>query len=429
MLDYAIKELKRRKRGYLLNALVISLVTVLIITLNSLGIAYKEAARLPFEDVESTIIVQRNGNVPENISGIVLSCSLAPIRQGFIPRISEIDGVRNVSSALFLWAFDEDHFKRVLGVNWNDNFGKRLESKLIDGRVVGTDLEILIEKTYAQQYSLGVGQEVKISGRSYAVAGIVQTSGNEVVASDIYFDLREAQGMAYESVNLQETELFNRTDVNIIFVDTGQSNIRAVTQEIKRILSGGNANTGKTPLGATIGTYNISTPESFEGQVSGLFQMSAKLAWIISLVTLVGAALIIARSMLHTILERRKEFGIMKTVGFTNRDIQGQILVETSSQLLAGFLAGLVFSAIAVAALAHTTISISIPWELTAYPHFLLSDPNAANIVQTHFLPIEFEPVYALASFLVILVIGLATASLATRQVNRLRPMEVLRYE
>jgi ABC-type antimicrobial peptide transport system permease subunit len=425
----AIKELTRRKKLYLLNVIVIGLVVAMIITLNSLAAAYKDASRLPFEDIQGTIVIQRNGNVPINTTGVLLSCSLAPINQQVIPQISAFNGVRNVSSALSLWVFDPDYFKRILGVNWGDNFGKKLSSEVIEGMVPRTNQEILIEKTYAQQHGLVVGKAIESSGQSFTVTGIIRTSGNEIVAADVYLNLAAAQQMAYQSENLQAVEAFEKTDVNIIFVDTAQTEIKPVTQLIKDMLNNDLAAAGQTPLGQTISSYNIYTPQSFENQISSIFKISDKLTWIISLVIFIGAALIIARNVLRSITERRKEFGIMKSVGFRSWDVQREIFVETTLQASIGFVIGLIISAVVIGILSRTTISISIPWELTAYPHFLLANPEDANVVQTHFLPIKFVPIYVLASFATVIVVGVLAAFLATWRVNGLKPMEVLKYE
>ena len=429
MFYYAIKELLKRKKLYLLNIMTISLVTLMVITLNSLATAYREAARLPFEDIQGNIIIQRNGNVPETTSGVLLSCSLAPIPQELVSQIIKIDGVKDISAALSLWVFDPDNFKRVSGVDFHDNFGKKLTAKLIDGSIPNTDNQILVEKTYAQKYSLEVGQETTISGQHFTVAGIVGTAGNEVMASDIYLNLGAAQEMAYQSKNLQQVETFNKTDVNIIFVNVSQPDLKTVTQNIKEIVTDSGINAGKTPLGQTIGSYNIYTPQSFENQISTVFRISDKLTWVISLILFIGAAIIVARNALRIILERRKEFGIMKTVGFKNRDIQIEVNLETFILILTGFFAGLILSAIAVVALSHTTVSIAIPWELTAYPHFLLSNPSEANVTQMHFLPIKLEPLYVFASFAIIMAVGLATSFLSVWQINKLKPMEVMRHE
>jgi len=429
MFYYALKELLKRKKLYLLNIMTIGLVTLMVITLNSLATAYREAARLPFEDIQGNIIIQRNGNVPETTSGVLLSCSLAPIPQELVSQIIKIDGVKDISAALSLWVFDPDNFKRVSGVDFHDNFGKKLTAKLIDGSIPNTDNQILVDKTYAQKYSLEVGQETTITGQHFTVAGIIGTAGNEVMASDIYLNLAAAQQMAYQSKNLQQVETFNRTDVNIIFVNVSQPDLRTVTQNIKGILTDSGINAGNTPLGKTIGSYNIYTPQSFENQISTVFRISDKLTWVISLILFIGAAIIVARNALRIILERRREFGIMKTVGFKNRDIQSEINLETFFQILTGFFAGLILSAVAVVALSHTTVSIAIPWELTAYPHFLLSNPSEANVTQMHLLPIRLEPLYIFASFAIIMAVGLATSFLSVWQINKLKPMEVMRHE
>ena len=429
MFYYALKELLKRKKLYLLNIMTIGLVTLMVITLNSLATAYREAARLPFEDIQGNIIIQRNGNVPETTSGVLLSCSLAPIPQELVSQIIKIDGVKDISAALSLWVFDPDNFKRVSGVDFHDNFGKKLTAKLIDGSIPNTDNQILVDKTYAQKYSLEVGQETTITGQHFTVAGIIGTAGNEVMASDIYLNLAAAQQMAYQSKNLQQVETFNRTDVNIIFVNVSQPDLRTVTQNIKGILTDSGINAGNTPLGKTIGSYNIYTPQSFENQISTVFRISDKLTWVISLILFIGAAIIVARNALRIILERRREFGIMKTVGFKNRDIQSEINLETFFQILTGFFAGLILSAVAVVALSHTTVSIAIPWDLTAYPHFLLSNPSEANVTQMHLLPIRLEPLYIFASFAIIMAVGLATSFLSVWQINKLKPMEVMRHE
>ena len=46
--------------------MVIVLVVVLLITLNSLGVAFKEASRLPFENIHSSIIIRSWVRVTEN---------------------------------------------------------------------------------------------------------------------------------------------------------------------------------------------------------------------------------------------------------------------------------------------------------------------------------------------------------------------------
>ena len=427
MIGYALKELRKRKRKYLLNIMVISLVVVLLITLNSLGIAFKEASKLPFENIHSSIIVQRNGNVPENTSGAVTPCSLAPIKGEYLSQINKIDGVKGISYGLFLWVFDKDDFKRTLGVNWNDDRGKIIGSELIEGSLPQSNSDALVERDYAQQHGLKLDQKMKVSGTDFTVSGIVETSGKDVVSSDVYVNLSSAQSLAYNSKNLQDTEKFNRNDINIIFVDADQTKVKEVTDNMKALFSSPASNGGKTPTGQTTGAYSIYTPESFESQISSLFLMSDRLIFAVSLVALIGAVLIVIKSMSHTLMERRKEFGIMKAVGFSSKDIQREVAAETLLQAIIGYGIGVAMSLVAIFALAKTTVSIAIPWEMSPYPHFLTSNPNLIAPVQTYPFPIRFEAVYPAEVLIAVFALSLLTVLVLTRYISpRVAPKEVV---
>ena len=119
----------------------------------------------------------------------------------------------------------------------------------------------------------------------------------------------------------------------------------------------------------------------------------------------------------------------MKSIGFTKKDIQKEIGMETILQVFAGYILGIIVSFITILLLARTKISISIPWELNPYPHFLASNPNLVDTVQTYLLPIQFQPAYAILSFVVVIIIGILTAIITTNQINKLKAMEVLKNE
>jgi putative ABC transport system permease protein len=228
---------------------------------------------------------------------------------------------------------------------------------------------------------------------------------------------------------LQATERFSETDVNVVFVDVDQVNLKQVSQRLNNILSVGQSTGGNTPTGQVIGSYSIYTPTSFENQISSVFKLSDQLTLILSLIVPIGAILIIANSSSHTLLERRREFGIMKAVGFRNRDIQQVVFSETLLQVLIGYVAGLILSFIVIALLARTTVSVNVPWEVGGYPHFLLPNPNLAGTVLTYLLPISFQVTYALLSGAIVVAIGLLTTMILARRINGLKAMEVLRYE
>ena len=202
-----------------------------------MGTAYKDASKLPFQEIRSNIIVQRNGNVPENTSGAVCSCSLAPIRYSYVTNVSKVEGVTDVSYGLLLWVFDQDHFKRVFGVNYDDTFGKNLNAKLIEGVMPRADTDALVDRNSAEQYHLSTDQIVTAGGKNYTITGIIKNAGKELISSDIYVNLDSARRLAYNSKNLQAAEPFEKNDVNVIFVGAEQRKIADVSKYVNEILN------------------------------------------------------------------------------------------------------------------------------------------------------------------------------------------------
>jgi ABC-type antimicrobial peptide transport system permease subunit len=146
-------------------------------------------------------------------------------------------------------------------------------------------------------------------------------------------------------------------------------------------------------------------------------------------VTLIGSIVIIFQSTSQVVLERKKEFGVMKAVGFRNVDIKKEIRAEIFFQILIGFIIGLVLSYVLISLLAQTKISINIPWELNPYPHFLSSDPASVKTVQDYSLPIAFNRALILISFMIVFSVGFLTSEIILNRINKIKAMEILRYE
>ena len=116
---------------------------------------------------------------------------------------------------------------------------------------------------------------------------------------------------------------------------------------------------------------------------------------------LLAGAVIIANAVALAMLERRREIGIMKSVGYASRSVLSQVLFENA---LLGGLGGL--SAIALVALATTLLG-----KLAFKTDLGVSAPLSITII--------------LASALLAAVVSGLVAWAPTR----VRPLEVLRYE
>ncbi len=127
---------------------------------------------------------------------------------------------------------------------------------------------------------------------------------------------------------------------------------------------------------------------------------------IVMLLSVAGLALlagviIIANAVALAMLERRREMGILKSVGFTSRTVLGQVLLENG---LIGGLGGL---------LAMICVTLAL---------FILSKV----VFKTDFgvgVPITLAMVFGT------MLLAMITASLVAWRATRVRPLEVLRYE
>jgi len=428
MLKYILKNLFKRKRKYILSMLVISSVVLLFIVMNSLSIAYKKASELPFKNIQNSIVIQKSGNVPEETKGAVLPCSMTAIKSDYLKIIASISGVKNISSGLFLWVFDKDYFKRVMGVDWESSLGKKIISGIIAGSSPKSIHEVLVEQTFSSRNNFAVGDKIDIAGNNYSITGIVQMTGKNIVESDYYADLRKIQETAYNSIDVQKTEKFEPDDVNIIFVDADLMQINNAAESLNKILAASDKH-GFTPTGKALGTFTITTPKSFESQISSFFFLSDKLMLLILITIIAGAILIIISSLNHNVIERTKEFGIMRAVGYTNINIQKIIISETFILLITGYLTGIIASLAVIYFLSKMNVTITIPWELNPFPHFLLSSPSQADTIQSYLLPIKFQLQYAITGFFISLAMGILTIAFTLRTINKFKVMEVLRHE
>jgi putative ABC transport system permease protein len=121
----------------------------------------------------------------------------------------------------------------------------------------------------------------------------------------------------------------------------------------------------------------------------------------IAALALLAGIIIIANAVGLAMLERRREVGIFKSVGYTSRTVLGQVLLENG---LIGGLGGLL-------AMALVTLLI-----------FVLSKVVFKTSLAVG-VPITVAIVFGT------MALAMITAALVAWQSTRVRPLEVLRYE
>jgi ABC-type antimicrobial peptide transport system permease subunit len=414
-LRYLRNELYYQKRRTLAAVIGLSIGIALLVILNALSMAYRSAARVPLQEIGADVTVQRSGNVPKDLTGAVFPCSAVTIRNEEVKKIETLPGVRGVGKAVILWVFDPKRAWIVLGIDEQSPVGPSiLRNSVVQGRFLKEGKpEALVEVSYARQYGIKVGGTISVAKRDYPVVGLVDASrAAKIAVANVYLPLSEAQSLAASSPQVQAVSPFTPVDVNLLFIKADEGRIAELSSALRTMM-------GKD---ATIGT-----PESFLKLLGSLFALSDKFTLAASLIAILVAVLIAFKTMAGNIVEREREIGVLKAVGWNNRNVVTQILAESVVECFMAGILGLLIALVAAYGLSFLKIHIPIPWEMSPRPHFL---PGGGDqLFNTLRLPVHVP--WTLASFAVVLsvVVGGVTGALLGRNISRIKPSEVLRHE
>jgi len=412
---YLVRELYHQKRRTLTAILGLSIGIALLVILNALSMAYRQAAHAPLKEIGADITVQRPGDVPKDLAGAVFPCSAVTIRKEEVEKIQSLPGIRGMGKAVLLWVFDTKQAWIVLGIEQNNTIGPAvLRSAVTEGRFLDDGKsEALVEAAYARQFGIRVGDMVSVNGSKFSVVGLMDASrAAKIAVANLYMSLADAEGLAASSKNLQTVSPFAPGDVNLLFIKADQEKITPLAASLKEIL-------GKKAT--------VATPESFLKLLGSLFALSDKFTLAASLIAIIVAVLIAFKTMAGNIAERAREIGVLKAVGWTNRNVVAQLLAESVVQCFLAGILGLLIALVVTFGLSFMKVNIPIPWDMAPNPHFL---PGGGDqIYKTLRLPVHIP--WTLASFAVLLsiFIGGLTGGLLGRHVAKIKPSEVLRHE
>ena len=199
--------------------------------------------------------------------------------------------------------------------------GPLSSSEVVSGRsFASTDAKArvaLVDKAYAKQESLKVGDTVKVSGKKFEIVGIV-TSSSGTSSSNVFIPLAWAQKLSD-----------NTGKVNQIYVRaTSADQIPAVKTAIKSVMP----------------KATVTTSEDLANQVSGSLSSASSLAdrlgkWL-AVAALVAAFLVASLLTVSAVSRRVREFGTLKALGWRSPRIVGQVLGESTVQGVAGGIIG-----------------------------------------------------------------------------------------
>jgi len=249
-----------------------------------------------------------------------------------------------------------------------------------------TGIAVLGYKIATERFDkeIHVKNKIKFRDKDFRVVGIVESLGNDDDDTSVWIDTKDFR------------ELFNKPDeVNMI--------------ELK-IKDGLDPNDAALKIEERLSrfrddeSFQVITPEQILDQIGGLLDIIQIVLGGIAAISLVVGGVGIMNSMYTSVLQRKKEIGIMKSVGATNRDIVLLFVVEAGFIGLIGGVLGAAFG---------SAIALGVGY-VAAQSGFAL-------------LSVKISPLLLLFGLVFALVVGMAAGALPAMQAASLKPAEALR--
>ena len=214
-----------------------------------------------------------------------------------------------------------------------ENLTTRFDKKIIDGNTFSDNAasEAILGKGLAKVLEADLGDEVIIVSQAadgsiandlFKIIGIVD-SGDEISdRMSLYLHLQDAQELFV---------LYNQIHEIAIVIDD-LDNVDKLTSEIRTKLN--NAELSVDPWQEFAKSFYYAMQADLEG------------LWIMLLVVMIIVAVGVLNSVLMTVLERTREYGVQRAIGTRPRQIFWQVILEVNVVAVASIVIGIVISVI-----------------------------------------------------------------------------------
>jgi putative ABC transport system permease protein len=440
--SYVLKELRHHHNRTLVNILGIGIGIALFVSINAVSTAYQKAVSLPFKNLGADIVVQRpekravdSGQPPASMRGIRLPFSNQLLPSQDLEKLKRIEGVDSMASSLLLWEFNKGGFRTIMGVDLTQpSLGPvKVKDWLKEGRFPQKEGEVVLEKHYAKFHHTQIGGTVEINGRLFSVVGLLEIKeGSQIASANIYLPLQDAQnllGAGLGGVNPVRNSSEALNPAGIILKSNPAVEQRGIISNgvnivYLRLKNPSLLSQVKTSIARQLNGVSVTSSDSSLELMGGVSRISDQFSFIVSLIALGGAVFLIVKAMLSNLVERSREIGILKAVGWTERDVQKQLMGEVFLQSLVGGVFGILMGYFFSYLLGFLSIPVSTPWELNLLPAFAKDTAAAAQTVR---LPVSISAGLTAISLALSLVAGGMASYVMGKRTARMKPAEILR--
>jgi len=338
MLDIALKNVFRQKARSILTLLGIALGIGLILALGSIGQGLNQQIAQQFGNVGAVIDVRDQTDDTSGVSSGISQDAIDELQswpevESVVPvgtyRITRgfrgggfggggfgLFGRGSSSSTVVFTGVNPDDQDYLIGESIEATEGRKLDTS-DDGSTV-----VLLGYTTSQNQNLNVGDEIEYDqtvntttdSYYFLVVGILEETGDSSIDGAAYVPLKTMQ-------EVTDDERINNLKVKVIDINIVENETQKINDRIENVRA-------NSPLAmvrqieATLGTIQLAV-------------------YGIGAVSIIVGGLGVMNTMIMSVMERRREIGVMKAIGATTRMILTQVLQESAILSLLGGIVGL----------------------------------------------------------------------------------------
>jgi len=363
----ALQSLWQRTTRTILTLSVIGLTVGAIIALESIMLGFSDSMDSISAGGKMQIMV-RQADISDT--------SLSAIDERFGQLIASLPNVETISGMIFTAVMlpESNGYMVIEGMEPNGFMIQRF--KIISGNPLTNNRQILLGKTMSDALKKGVGEMIEVGGNRFKIAGIYETGvGWEEMGG--VMTLRDAQTFVGRprKVSIYGVKLRDPRDA--------QGLVDRINREFPELYA------------ALSGDFVEDMPD---------MQATGAMIDGISLLAIVVGGLGVMNTMLMAVLERTREIGVLRSVGWRRRDILTMIFKESLTLALLGAAAG---------------ILIAIALVL-----ILMAVPAMKGMIEP-----EWTVEIVIRAVLIALLLGAVGGIYPAYRATRLQPVEALRYE
>lgn len=262
-----------------------------------------------------------NGSViAEGVKTMILDMDL-------IQAIKNVNGVRDAAPCLLYKMYNEG-FKSDISISGIDTASMATKTNvcartnLVAGKFLSDNPdELVAEHSFAAAHNLSVGDTIYVFGAKMILAGIVN-SGIKPVKSDFYAPIEFVRIILRDKLQCNAPNF----DMNIILVEVADSRVQDdVMNKIKNMM-----------YKFTVSSYNCYEPAY---KVMAIIDKSSA---ALTLMIFIFLIIFSAKTQLTSLIERFREVGILKSLGWSDFDLSAQIYLVSFIQAIVGVTLGLI---------------------------------------------------------------------------------------